>query len=193
MQQRRAPRIADKNLRSFGDQPGVKPRSDDCAPVGCPCAHLFALVSPSDTNSPHHGTRLPSSLDPELPRYTRNHTTLGPNSCHSITPSHHYWKMEVFGSLIDVCAILQDRLLSLLNDSPPNRRIIIALAGVPGSGKSTIAASLLAHLKRIGISDVVVAPMVYSNHVQSLTQFLLTLTGWLSLYKSDPVHICRSR
>lgn len=67
--------------------------------------------------------------------------------------------MEVFGSLVDVCAILQDRLLSILNNSPPERRIIIALAGVPGSGKSTIAAALLAHLDRIGICDVVVAPM----------------------------------
>ena len=68
--------------------------------------------------------------------------------------------MEIFGSLVEVCAILQDRLLSLLNDSPRNRRIIIALAGVPGSGKSTIAATLLAHLDRIGIRDVAVAPMV---------------------------------
>ena len=101
--------------------------------------------------------------------------------------------MEVFGSLVDVCAILQDRLLSLLNNSPPERRIIIALAGVPGSGKSTIAAAFLAHLDRIGICDVVVAPMVKPNHVCSLPRSLLTLTGWLSLYESDLVRICRSR
>lgn len=100
--------------------------------------------------------------------------------------------MEVFGNLVDVCAILQERLLSLLNNSLPNRRIVIALAGVPGSGKSTIAATLLAHLDRIGICDVVVAPMVILNREHSLTQFLLTLTGWLSLYESDVVHICRS-
>lgn len=77
--------------------------------------------------------------------------------------------MEVFGSLVDVCSILQDRLLSLLNDSPPNSRIVIALAGVPGSGKSTVAATLLAHLDRIGIRDVTVAPMVKTNHVHGLT------------------------
>jgi signal recognition particle GTPase len=100
--------------------------------------------------------------------------------------------MEVFGSLVDVCAILQDRLLSLLNDSPPNRRIVIALAGVPGSGKSTIAATLLAHLDRIGICDAVVAPMVKSNHVHRLTQRLLTFTGWLPLSEGDLIHIYRS-
>lgn len=76
--------------------------------------------------------------------------------------------MEVPGNLADVCYMLQDRLLSLFQHSPSKRRIIIALAGVPGSGKSTIAATLLAHLDRIGIRDVVVAPMVRLNHVHSL-------------------------
>jgi pantothenate kinase len=68
--------------------------------------------------------------------------------------------MEISGSFVDAYAILQDRLLSLLSGSPPKRRIIIALAGVPGSGKSTIATGLLAHLDRAGIRDVVIAPMV---------------------------------
>lgn len=100
--------------------------------------------------------------------------------------------MEVFGSLVDVCAILQGRLLSLLHDSPPERRIIIALAGVPGSGKSTIAAALLAYLDQIGICDVVVAPMVKFNNVHRPTQLLLTITGWLPLSESDLINICRS-
>jgi len=68
--------------------------------------------------------------------------------------------MEISGNLVGACAILQDRIISLLNNSPPKRRIVIALAGVPGSGKSTIATTLLAHLDRAGIRDVVVAPMV---------------------------------
>lgn len=101
--------------------------------------------------------------------------------------------MEISGSFVDAYAILQDRLLSLLNDSPSKRRIIIALAGVPGSGKSTIATGLLAHLDRAGIRDVVIAPMVcVHNHEDGLTCSLLTLTGWVSLYESNLVHVCRS-
>lgn len=68
--------------------------------------------------------------------------------------------MEISGSLVGACEILQDRLVSLLNNSPPERRIVIALAGVPGSGKSTIAAALLAHLDKAGIREVFIAPMV---------------------------------
>jgi len=74
--------------------------------------------------------------------------------------------MEVPGALFDACAILQDRILSLLNNSLPERRIVIALAGVPGSGKSTIATTLLAQLDRVGIRDVVIAPMVRSTNMQ---------------------------
>ena len=68
--------------------------------------------------------------------------------------------MEISGSLVGACEILQDRLISLLNDSPSERRVVIALAGVPGSGKSTIAAALLAHLDKAGTRDVFIAPMV---------------------------------
>lgn len=69
--------------------------------------------------------------------------------------------MEISGSLLGACEILQDRLVSLLNNSPPERRIVIALAGIPGSGKSTIAAALLAHLDKAGTRDVFIAPMVW--------------------------------
>jgi putative protein kinase ArgK-like GTPase of G3E family len=68
--------------------------------------------------------------------------------------------MELFGSLVDVSAILQDRILSLLHILTPQRRIMIALAGVPGAGKSTIASILLERLHEAGVCDVVVAPMV---------------------------------
>lgn len=42
----------------------------------------------------------------------------------------------------------------------PDRRILIALAGVPGSGKSTISSALLKALPEHGIEDVTVLPMV---------------------------------
>lgn len=44
--------------------------------------------------------------------------------------------------------------------SEPSRRILIALAGVPGAGKTTITSALLRDLSRRGIDGVVVVPMV---------------------------------
>ncbi|KAF4414872.1 panthothenate kinase uridine kinase-related [Fusarium acutatum] len=43
--------------------------------------------------------------------------------------------------------------------SAPTQRILIALAGVPGSGKTTISDALVKELKKNGISDVAVLPM----------------------------------
>lgn len=47
--------------------------------------------------------------------------------------------------------------------SNPHQRMLVALAGVPGSGKSTVSYALLQELGRQGISDVAIAPMVGSN------------------------------
>jgi len=44
--------------------------------------------------------------------------------------------------------------------SNPRQRILVALAGVPGSGKSTISNALIAELALQGIQDVSVVPMV---------------------------------
>lgn len=44
--------------------------------------------------------------------------------------------------------------------SDPQRRILIALAGIPGSGKSTVSNAVLAELASRGISDVAVVSMV---------------------------------
>lgn len=171
-----------------------EPGSDDCAPAGGPGAHSFALRSPSNTRSSSYGTSRHSSLDLDFPRTNSYQTGLGRIPCRSPTPDHHYQTMEISGSLIGACEILQDRLISLLNNLPPKRRIVIALAGVPGSGKSTIAAALLAHLDKAGIRDILIAPMVrFCDHTNGITKSLLTLTGWLSLHESDLVHICRSR
>lgn len=53
-----------------------------------------------------------------------------------------------------------ERLLARQKLSAPTQRILIALAGVPGSGKTTISNALIKELKRNGISDVAVLPMV---------------------------------
>jgi hypothetical protein len=42
----------------------------------------------------------------------------------------------------------------------PQQRVLVALAGVPGSGKSTVSHALLTELASRGIGDVAVVPMV---------------------------------
>jgi putative protein kinase ArgK-like GTPase of G3E family len=44
--------------------------------------------------------------------------------------------------------------------SDPSQRMLVALAGVPGAGKSTVSKALLEELASRGIKDVVVVPMV---------------------------------
>ncbi|XWW95915.1 hypothetical protein V2A60_003884 [Cordyceps javanica] len=51
-----------------------------------------------------------------------------------------------------------NHLLELQKGSPRNR-VLIALAGVPGSGKSTISDALIQDLMRHGIGEVAVLPM----------------------------------
>ncbi|KAF4960461.1 hypothetical protein FGADI_952 [Fusarium gaditjirri] len=51
------------------------------------------------------------------------------------------------------------RLLARQRLTAPTQRILIALAGVPGSGKTTISDALVKELKRNCISDVAVLPM----------------------------------
>jgi putative protein kinase ArgK-like GTPase of G3E family len=45
----------------------------------------------------------------------------------------------------------------------PSRRMLVALAGVPGAGKSTVSDALVSELAARGIKDVVVVPMVGAN------------------------------
>lgn len=54
------------------------------------------------------------------------------------------------------------RLLSR-QASNPGQRMLVALAGVPGSGKSTVSAALLTELATRGITDVAVVPMVRAS------------------------------
>lgn len=44
--------------------------------------------------------------------------------------------------------------------SNPRQRMLVALAGVPGSGKSTVSHAVVTELASRGIQDVVVVPMV---------------------------------
>lgn len=64
--------------------------------------------------------------------------------------------------LAQTSKMLQQRvehLLELQKQSPRNR-ILIAMAGVPGSGKSTISDALVQDLARKGVPNVAVLPMV---------------------------------
>ncbi|KAJ4116999.1 hypothetical protein NW765_010412 [Fusarium oxysporum] len=66
------------------------------------------------------------------------------------------------GDLVKTTNKLNDRVERLLTRqklSGPTRRILIALAGVPGSGKTTISDALIRELKKNGILDVAVLPM----------------------------------
>lgn len=53
-----------------------------------------------------------------------------------------------------------EALLARQATSATPSRTLVALAGVPGSGKSTVSAALLVELAARGINDVVVVPMV---------------------------------
>ncbi|KAF9730946.1 hypothetical protein PMIN06_004604 [Paraphaeosphaeria minitans] len=65
-------------------------------------------------------------------------------------------------SLRSIILHLAKRVEGLLNrqaSSDTPSRILVALAGVPGSGKSTVSAALLEELAARGITDIAVVPM----------------------------------
>jgi pantothenate kinase len=65
-------------------------------------------------------------------------------------------------SVTDTAALLCRRIEALLSSQAlkdPGRRILIALAGVPGSGKSTVSSAVLKALPSYGIYNVTVLPM----------------------------------
>jgi pantothenate kinase len=66
----------------------------------------------------------------------------------------------------------------------PEQRLLVALAGVPGSGKSTISAALIAALSQRGIADVVVVPMVLGLPTISFITFQANIfPGWFPLHE----------
>jgi len=75
------------------------------------------------------------------------------------------------GSLAAPILDLVSRVEGLLQRqaSNPRQRMLIALAGVPGSGKSTVSCALLQELSRRDINDVAVVPMVSSVYLRERT------------------------
>ena len=68
-------------------------------------------------------------------------------------------KVDTFPAAILDLVKRTERLLTR-QASDPGKRTLVALAGVPGSGKSTVSEALVVELKSRGIEDVVVVPMV---------------------------------
>jgi putative protein kinase ArgK-like GTPase of G3E family len=70
--------------------------------------------------------------------------------------------------------------------SDPGRRMLVALAGVPGAGKSTVSDALITELATRGIKDVAVVPMVGTSHTQQYCPSN-NHPGWLPLHAGNLV------
>lgn len=80
-------------------------------------------------------------------------------------------RMSQQASLDETICMLRDRIQWLLmrqDANDPRSRILIALAGVPGSGKSTVSDALLQALPKHGVDDVAVLPMVSRRRPREL-------------------------
>ncbi len=71
-------------------------------------------------------------------------------------------------------------------DTCPRKRIIIALAGAPGSGKSTVAEALSKRFNKKHTHQVQIVPMVFRTSKISQVQISneSMSIGWLSFHKS---------
>lgn len=89
-------------------------------------------------------------------------------------------------------SFLCERVQSLLDQhvSAPRERILIALAGVPGSGKSTTSSRLITALQCRGIIAAVVA--VVSQPKTSNNTLLLQLLGSELTMVQDGFHYCKA-
>lgn len=68
-------------------------------------------------------------------------------------------KVESFAeTILDLVRRVEELLLRQATD--PRQRLLVALAGVPGSGKSTVSNALISELGRRSIEGVAVVPMV---------------------------------
>jgi adenylylsulfate kinase-like enzyme len=65
-------------------------------------------------------------------------------------------------NLASLTSELANRIEKLIQrqTSNPRQRMLVALAGVPGSGKSTVSHALLQELASRGVKNVTIAPMV---------------------------------
>ena len=69
-------------------------------------------------------------------------------------------------TILDLVRRVEKLLLRQASD--PRQRILVALAGVPGSGKSTVSNALITELASRGVQNVAVIPMVSHSHASSL-------------------------
>lgn len=74
-------------------------------------------------------------------------------------------------SVTQVVETLHRRIVDLLqrNSGNPQKRLIIAIAGVPGSGKSTISGALQSLLRSHGVGNLSVLPMVSASPIAYLS------------------------
>jgi putative protein kinase ArgK-like GTPase of G3E family len=61
--------------------------------------------------------------------------------------------------------------LLLRQATEPRQRILVALAGVPGSGKSTVSNALVVELRLCGVEDVAIVPMVTCTPAHCTVQY----------------------
>lgn len=80
-----------------------------------------------------------------------------------------------------------EKLLARQASAHPSRRMLVALAGVPGAGKSTVSDALLSGLAARGIRDVAVVPMV--RRCCSDGYEVLTASGRFPLYPRGVVDV----
>lgn len=73
-------------------------------------------------------------------------------------------------TISDAVLDLVSRIEKLLacQASNPRQRMLIALAGVPGSGKSTVSQAVFAELSSRGTRDVAIVPMVSRQSIVSV-------------------------
>lgn len=95
--------------------------------------------------------------------------------------------MDARLELSRIVSSLQKRIDNLRTFVKAEERIIIALAGVPGSGKSTISGALVQQLRSVGIDDVVVVPMVRL----AMAWHVLTARGSLN-HSQDGFHLTKA-
>ncbi|KAH7083910.1 P-loop containing nucleoside triphosphate hydrolase protein [Paraphoma chrysanthemicola] len=70
------------------------------------------------------------------------------------------------GLVLDLARRVEEILLR--QACHPRQRILVALAGVPGSGKSTVSQALIAELATRGVCDVAVVPMDGFHYTQKV-------------------------
>lgn len=96
-------------------------------------------------------------------------------------------KMTTFEQTVESLCDRVEYLLAQLFTASPQQRIMIALAGVPGSGKSTVCAAVLNALSCRGVEDVSVVPMVSKIHNYKFPTYCFP--GWLPLPKGRAVRL----